>query len=216
MADDKRRKVDDTISELDLRLDGLLGKLGQSLGEMIERLESGEAQELRRSHDVETPHGPVRAEAGLRVRLAGVGRPGGKERAPSQRRQPRPKGQGGAAEARDDRRAGAAAPASAPAQAAPDPSPRKAETESYESDGRWHVCADLPGVSLPEIDVSVAPGPSAGDERRLRVLTEGARRYLAEEALPDGADPSNMEIALRNGVLVISMDLQRADGGETS
>ena len=57
------------LRQIDLQLDGLLGKLGDTLGEMIERLEDGETGEFRRSHELQTPRGPVRAEAGLRVRM---------------------------------------------------------------------------------------------------------------------------------------------------
>ena len=209
MTEDKRRKVDETISELDLRLDDLLGKLGRSLGEMIERLDDGEAQEVRRSHDVETPRGPLRAEAGLRVRFAATGAaPAPAERA--RRRSSKPSSAPPAVDPEPP------APRTRPqaAASADGPEARTPEMESYVDDGHWHLCADLPGATLPEIDVQVLPAHEAGGPRTLVLRSEGARRYAAERELPAAADPSNMDIALRNGVLVISMRLGAADQGQ--
>ena len=209
MTEDKRRKVDETISELDLRLDGLLGKLGRSLGEMIERLDGGEAQEVRRSHEVETPRGPLRAEAGLRVRFTATGAaPEPAERA--RRRSPKPS----SAPPPVDPEPPAPRPRHQAAASADGPEARTPEAESYVDKGHWHLCADLPGATLPEIDVQVLPAHEAGGPRRLVLRSEGARRYAAERELPTAADPSNMDIALRNGVLVISMRLSTADSGE--
>ncbi|MEL6207370.1 MAG: Hsp20/alpha crystallin family protein [Pseudomonadota bacterium] len=225
MADDKRRKIEETMADLDLRLDGLLGKLGGTLGEMLERLDSGETAEFRRDHEVQTARGPLRAETGIRVRMGGLeagaahpgarrrdggsaasGRPG--ERDPAQPVNP---GRDAAATTGDHgpnatRSATGDTPAMDPgAGATNDPSPdpaqtREAHLESYEAEGRWFLCADLPGVTLPEVDVSCADGS-------VTITTTGARRYRARHALPNAADLSDMVIVLRNGVLEIAFGL---------
>lgn len=197
------------LKQIDLQLEGLLGKLGDTLGEMIDRLEDGETGELRRSHEVQTPRGPVRAEAGLRVRM-GLGDAAARQDSPSVAQPVRPR-RAAPSGAADD--AGRRAPgddgsdhAEAGAQAAAkEDAPRALRIDAYPGEGRWILSADMPGVSLPEVTVTVADG-------QIAVASAGRRRYAGRHPLPVGADPSDMDIALRNGVLEITMGMS-GDGG---
>jgi len=183
------------LEQIDLQLEGLLGKLGDTLGEMIARLEDGETGELRRSHEVQTSKGPVRAEAGLRVRM-GLGDATGPDTTG-------PSGSGGDAEPVRPRAAppdrGADDPPRAAGAGGPD-RPRPLRIDAYRGDDRWIFSADMPGVSLPEVSVTCEAG-------QIRVASDGRRSYAGRHALPAGADPSDMDMALRNGVLEITMGL---------
>src|SRR6056297_615222 len=69
MSDQSKKTGRAAIEEIDLRLDGLLGKLGGTLGELLDALDRGETGELQRTHDFQTTRGPVRAETGIRIRM---------------------------------------------------------------------------------------------------------------------------------------------------
>ena len=218
MTDDKRRKLDDAISELDLRLDGLLGRLGASLGEMVDRLEQGDDGEIRRSHEIRTPRGPLRTETGVRVRVGGAAFGGGADDrrparpvSPEDLRTKEPSHGSGAGEPHDDRAGdmsvgtGSAEPGSD--EWVEDVPARAPHLEAYTTDGRWHLCADLPGVTLTDIDIAIGQAEAAHSPGTLILTTRGARRYAARHALPPGIDPDDMSLVLRNGVLEIGFGL---------
>lgn len=243
MAQDKGKKLKDAMAEIDLRLDGLFGKLGDTLAEIAERLEAGEDGEdgeVRRSREFDTPHGPVRAETAVRVRLgvAGSG-PGAGPRGAGRAVGPAMSGgtaeaapaagapAGGAAsgatgsaaaEAEASRQPEAAPPAGsgdAGARATGPASARSVELATHRDGARWVLSADLPGVTLPELDVRVeAATGNVGAPRTIVVETRGARSYAARSLLPEDADPSDMRIVLRHGVLEISVALSDP-GAET-
>lgn len=127
MTDDPKKRLRDVREEIDLRLDGLLGQLGASIGDMLGRLEEG-AGELHHSRTVETERGPVRAEAGIRIRVGGIEA----ERAtqPTQR------------------------PSTAPPKPAPEPPRPVAATILAEPD-LWSLTAELPGVTQADLRLDV-------------------------------------------------------------
>jgi HSP20 family molecular chaperone IbpA len=234
MDEDRRKKLDETMSELDLRLGGLLGKLGDALNEAVSRLETGDDGEVRRTHEIETPKGPLRAETGVRVRLGGLDAGAARGRDPARPVNDPGGGRGrrpDAATARprtaDSPPAGSEASmhgatdrgsAGADAGADADGPPRRPHLEAYRDGPRWVLCADLPGVRLPEIDVRIedariAPGHERPDahaasgeaDRSIVVETRGPRRYALEHPLPPDARPGDMQIVLRNGVLEVAL-----------
>lgn len=210
MDDDKRRKLDETMAELDLRLGGLLGKLGGTLSEVIERLEAGDDGEVRRVHHIPTPRGHLRAETGVRIR---VGALDGSERGQAGRDRTRPVNAAPSGDTRPERER--RSPASR--RPAPDASPRagsaaadRPHVESYTEGARWVLCADLPGVTLPEVDVRIDAG-ARGPE--IAVATTGARRYALRHPLPPEARPDDMQIVLRNGVLEVTLGIGEQGAG---
>lgn len=72
MSDGPRKKPDGDgrLADIMTGLDGIFAALGEVMSEAAERLQAGESGEMRRTFDVETGRGPLRAEAGLRVRFA--------------------------------------------------------------------------------------------------------------------------------------------------
>ena len=169
----------DAIDEIDLRLGGLLGDLGQAVGEMLSRLDAGEGGEILRSGEIQTGRGPIRAEAGIRVRVGGqdVGSAGTEPRA-------RP--------AREDRRP--------PAAKAPAPrTARSIDADILTGDGLWTLTADLPGVTQDGLDVTV-------DDGELVVRGEGrGRLWEGRFDLPPGTSRPDLDVHLKNGVLEISV-----------
>ncbi|MEE4117743.1 MAG: hypothetical protein V2I65_01880 [Paracoccaceae bacterium] len=241
MDEDKRKKLDETMSELDLRLGGLLGKLGDALNEAVSRLETGDDGEVRRTHEIQTPKGPLRAETGVRVRLGGLD--AGAVRRPA-RDPARPVNAADGTPGRNPDAATARPRAGEPQCAGSEPAmqdtpdrgttgddagllPRRPHVEAYRDGPRWVLCADLPGVTLPEIDVRIGPGHDGPDTpaatgdgaappgeggRSILIETRGARRYALEHPLPPDARPDDMQIVLRNGVLEIALGTGN-DGG---
>lgn len=189
MADDDTKKGRAALEEIDLRLDGLLGKLGSSLGDLLEKLETNETAELHRTHEFPTKRGPLRAETGIRMRIGGLDA--------ASRRGPEP------VNPRPDAGAQPEAPpaprAEAPAEAAQSAA-RTAASDTHVSGGRWVLTAELPGVTLPELSIAV-------EDRALRVETTGARRFRVAADLPEEADASDIETVMRNGILEISVAL---------
>lgn len=183
------------LADIEGALEGLLGKLGGTLAELLGKLETGEAGEVRRSATFETGRGPVRAETGIRIRVGGhdVGGP-----ATGPEPVNRPGGQGGGTD-RTERDV-----SSAPR---PDPDPsrggqiREVAFETCVAGLRWIASAELPGVALDDVALRAVDGV-------LRLETTGARRFRGEVALPEAGRSDGMETVLRNGILEVSIGLE--------
>lgn len=70
MTDKKTGRA--ALDGIDIRLGDLFGDLGAALTEMIERLDAGADGEVRRVHEFDTARGPIRAQAGIRIRMGGI------------------------------------------------------------------------------------------------------------------------------------------------
>lgn len=123
--------MDDVRREIDLRLDGLLGEVGKVLGDVFEKLEDG-TSELRHSQDIQTSKGPVRAEAGIRVRMGGATFGGGSD---------------------------TVEPTIQPVNTSRQDSEARAISASILSEpGLWNLTADLPGVAEDGLTLDVTGG----------------------------------------------------------
>ena len=168
----------DAMDEIDLRLGGLLGDLGQAVGEMLSRLDAGEGGEILRSGEIQTGRGPIRAEAGIRVRVAG------QDVGPA-RTEPRSR------PAKGDR--------TPPARKTPAPPVRSIDADILTGDGLWTLTADLPGVTHDGLAVTV-------DDGALVVRGEGrGRLWEGRFDLPPDTTRSDLDVHLKNGVLEISV-----------
>lgn len=187
--DDKPRKPGgDPLGEFAAGFGGLMNALGAAISEISERLDVGETGEVRRSFEVDTGKGPVRAEAGVRIRFAdAAGR--GEER--SGRPFARP--------------VNAPAPAAkqAPAGAGQGRAVRPLDFDILEDAETWRLTADIPGVEADEITLDVVDG-------RLVIETTGPRRYRGSADLPAGVLREDIGLTLRNGILELSCKPGRA------
>jgi HSP20 family molecular chaperone IbpA len=129
----KRKTGRDDAQLIDLKLGDLFGELGHALTDMIDRLDQGGSGEIRRDHRIETERGPIRAQAGIRIRMGGLdtARDG---RDPARPRKP-------------------AAPTAAAA-----PTVRPIEADIVSDGGLWRLVADLPGVSRETLEIAVEDG----------------------------------------------------------
>lgn len=198
MSGPKDPKGREALTDIEAALEGLLGRLGGTLSEMIGKLDAGEAGEVRRSATFDTGRGPVRAETGVRIRVGGLTTDGAKS-APAPVN--RPDGRNGTVRAAAGRGAAEAGPV-----ARAEAEPREAVFETYTADDRWSASADLPGVALDDVSLRVEDG-------QLRLETTGPRRYHGAVDLPPRSDGDAMETVLRNGILEVSLRLGR-DGDE--
>ncbi len=182
----KSNSSTDTIGDIRHGFDGLLGALGDVISEVSERLEAGEAREVHKSFEVETGKGPVRAEAGVRVRFAD-----------------------GAGGARSNSRASMARAVNPERKKetarATEPMPRAIDFEIFEDESIWLLIADIPGVDREELKLSEADGD-------LVIETIGARRFRATCALPEGIRAASLNVSLRNGILELTANVGDAEG----
>lgn len=203
MPEEKKQKTAtaETIAELDSRLSGLLGALGSSLSEVLERLEDSGSAEFHRAHDIKTPQGPLRAETGVRIRFAGqdIGASSPAQPVNRPRRAPDPRPQ---AATRED--ASPTPPDGPGPSPSPAPAPRQPDLVSYTSGNTWFLCADLPGVSPSDLTVTLQSDTLPPS---IQIQTKGQRRYIAEHLLPPEAKPATMSFELRNGVLEIAVQV---------
>ncbi len=167
-----------TANTLDLRLDGLLGELGRAVSEMVERLESG-AGEVTREQSFDTGRGPVKAQAGIRIRMGGVEVQS--DTAPSARRPTQP---------------AAETPPSAP-------KPRDLTGTILEEDGIWSLSADLPGVSEEDLTLN------AEDGQLIVTATARGRQYVGRFPFPEGLRTSDLTVSLRHGILDLTAPLSK-------
>jgi HSP20 family molecular chaperone IbpA len=175
---------DDARGEIDLKLGNLLGELGTALSEMIGRLEQGSTGEILRDREFTTDRGPVRAQAGIRIRLAGT-------EAPRRRSAGAPRPEAAAPASRP-------APGSAPGQGpAPGPEPRPIQAEVVDDGRTWRLTAELPGAARDDLELAVEDGDLV-----ITALTR-TRSFADRVALPAATMLADLRVSLQNGILEI-------------
>lgn len=123
---DEKKKFRKAAEAIDLNLGGLLGSLGEALGEAVQKLtEAGEGT-IDRTEEVQGGKGPIRTHAGVRVRVGGLASAGPKPVNPQRKAPP---------------------PAEAP--------PRALEIDLIEDGPGWMITAEMPGVAPAEVSLSV-------------------------------------------------------------
>lgn len=194
MTKDKTKETSGNgpMDDIKIGVDGLLGALGATIAEITTRLEQGQASDVRKSFEVDTGNGPVRAEAGIRVRFADSGRS-------DQATKPRP--------VNPDRRE--AQTDTGRPDTRMSGSVRPLDVEIIDEDGTWRLVADMPGVEEHEVSLSKDAG-------HLVIETTGARTYRATTVLPSGIEPDELECSLRNGILELSHAPNSTSDGASS
>ena len=130
MTEYPKKRFRKTVEEIDLNLGNLFGTLGQALNEAVNRLDQTGASQSEQSF--ESSKGPVRAQAGFRVRMGGLDT-GAKPK-------PQP--------VNPDR----ARPAS------PQPSVRELAYDLFEDDDAWILTAEMPGAALQDMTLAIEDG----------------------------------------------------------
>lgn len=182
MTDRRENRGRDGLDGIEAGLTGLLGALGETFAEITRRIESGETEGFDRNQSFEVKRGPVRAQAGIRLRMGGMTAEGSAS-------QPRPR-------------------PPAPDQTAGPTKPPHEEIdyEILDTKEQWRLTADLPGVRRSEIALS-----RSGEQ--LLIETTGRRRYRTFVPFPPAADPAEIRLVLRNGILDLRLDT--AQGGDS-
>lgn len=126
----KKKAFEDAAKDIDAGLAGLFGALNDAIGDVMARLDDGTSGTVEHDHTFETPKGPVRAQAGIRLRMGGMEvNTAGAEPKPVNPKRPR------------------AAPA-------PASSPRGLSYEIIADEDVWVLTADVPGVSRKDVQLS--------------------------------------------------------------
>ena len=177
MTDDPKKKLKQAAQDIDVGLNSLFGALGDAIGDMVSRLEDGNSGAVTRDHVIETDKGPLRAHAGIRVQMGGLGaaRSTGDTVQAKPVNPSRPK------------------PARTPAATA-----KPLEYDVFEDQNAWIFTADLPGVAQGDLSL-------ASYGTRLDVTTSGARLYEAQVELGKPFDLDGIETRLHNGVLTLNI-----------
>ena len=171
----------DPIGEIGAGFEGLMSALGAVVSEISERLEAGEAREVHKSFEWDTGKGPVRAEAGFRMRFADQvhgGRDAGERRV-----------------AEPVNTATSRTKAADPNP--PQPPARPIDFEIVVDGNAWRLNADIPGVEESELRLSEDAG-------MLVIETTGARRYACRCPMPEGVRADALSVSLRNGILELA------------
>lgn len=175
MSDDAKKKMKGAAQDIDAGLNGLLGALGDAIGDMVTRLEEGNAGSVMRDHVFETDKGPIRAHAGVRLRMGGldVGTPAA---AP-----PKPVN-----------------PNRATSESSAPQATRSLEYDLFEDADAWIFTADLPGVGGNEVDLEE-------DGSVLHLKTTGTRLFEAQIDLEQAYDFEGIKRRVHNGVLTLNI-----------
>mgnify|MGYP001801680324 CR=1 FL=1 len=168
----------------DLGLGGLFQALGDAVAEVTRQLEDGQTSVLHRSYEIDTGNGPVRAEAGVRVRFAG-GSAGGNSG--DVRPVNRPTGQANATKEQVDTESAS----------------KPVEYDVFETASDWRLTADLPGVGADDLVLSDGDG-------WLLIETTGDRRYRDQVPVPAFVRSAKLDVHLKNGILVLSQSAGEA------
>lgn len=72
MSSSRKKPFQGAAKDIDDGLTSLFGALGDAIGEMVARLEDGNTGAVTRDHVFDTSKGPIRAHAGIRLRMGGT------------------------------------------------------------------------------------------------------------------------------------------------
>lgn len=175
MTDDPRKKLKQAAQDIDLGLNTLFGALGDAIGDMVSKLEDGKSGAVTRDHVIDTDKGPVRAQAGIRVQMGGLGA------------------------ARTDGPAATAKPINPnrnTSQPQRPPRARALEYDIFEEQDAWIFTADMPGVGRDALRLD-------RDGTHLDLKTTGSRLFEARVDLGKPFDFDRIETRLHNGVLTL-------------
>lgn len=128
MSDDPKQKFRKAAEKIDIDLGGLLGNLGEVLGEAVQRLSQAGEAAVDKMTEAQSDKGPIRTHTGLRVRVGGLS-------------------------TRPEKGPAAAKPVN-PDRAKPAPQARPLDCDLVEDGGAWIVTAEMPGVSPEELRLS--------------------------------------------------------------
>lgn len=176
MSEDAKKKMKDAAQDIDIGLNGLLGALGDAIGEMAARLEDGRAGSVTRDHVFDTEKGPIRAHAGVRLRMGGL-------EADRQSRTQSPK---------------PVNPNRVQPEKAPNPAAKPLEYDLFEDADAWIFTADVPGVGQDDVDLKA-------EGTRLYLCTKGARLFEADVDLEQSFDFEGIDTRVHNGVLTLTI-----------
>ncbi|MEM9425091.1 MAG: Hsp20/alpha crystallin family protein [Pseudomonadota bacterium] len=174
-----QKPTGNVLDELTLGLSNLLDTFNDTLSDVSQRLENGQSGEVRRNFDLQTSNGPVRAEAGIKVKFADVGQ--------TEFVEPKSSSVG-------QRSQGGMRQSSGPSGSASGKKLRSIEFEVLEDPDCWRLVADIPGAEKQDVTMHAENG-------ELVIETTGTRRFRGRCTLPDGLTPSDLEVTLRNGIL---------------
>lgn len=178
---EKSNRGKSSFSEIEIGLNGLLGAIGDAVHELARRAGEGGAGELRHVYEIDTQNGPLRAEAGIRIRTAGTDglAPGDHARKSPVKRSARH------ASSERERTSVSSSPV------------RRVAYDILETDEDWRLTADLPGVDEKEITLTdTATG--------ILLETKGRRKYRAEFPVPEGISAARLARRMSNGILELT------------
>ena len=180
MSDDKNKTFRKTVEGMNIDLADLFGSLGGALGgalnEAVERLSRDADIRVDKVEDVPGQQGPVRSHTSLRLRVGGLNVTMEHE-APE--------------DAPED-----AAAAEAPETAENIPPARPIHYELHSDAEGWTLSAELPGVPLEEVQLTV-------EGAELTIETTGARRYRQSLTLPEPCAAETLSRHLEHGILTL-------------
>ena len=175
----KGPKGQDALNEIETRLTGLFGAIGEALSEAAARAGDASSQtDQTWQQQWDTGDGPIRASGGVRIRTAADA---ARARKPDER---------DPAEPINRRAGGKARPADDPAPEAT----RKVAFETLEDDTTWRALAQFPGVAASEVRLDI-------DDGTARLSSTGPRTFVAETPLPGGIDAANISLTVSNGIV---------------
>ncbi|WP_370400187.1 Hsp20/alpha crystallin family protein [Sulfitobacter sp. JB4-11] len=183
MNDKRRDPFGQKPQDIETGLGNLFDALNQAVGQIATKLEDGKSGTISRDHIFETEKGPMRAHAGIRLRMGGIDVGGESPSTPQpvNRKKTPP----------------------APPRPQQQPSAIPLQYDLFEDSGAWVLTADMPGVSRKDITLSQ-------DGTDLVVQTSADRKYHARINLADPFDPDRITVSLRNGILSLNIPKETA------
>jgi len=93
------------------------------------------------------------------------------------------------------------------------------QIETYEKDGKVHVCADLPGLTKDDVHIDIHDDILMIEGERKQQRHDEARgwsersygRFVRSIQLPDGVNPENAKATFKDGVLDIELDAPKVE-----
>lgn len=180
MSNKNRNTINSKARDIDAGLSGLFDVLGQAIGDIASKLEDGKTGAISRDHVFETAKGPMRAHAGIHLRMGGL------DSEQSSTSKPQPVNHA-------SRTKSAATP-----DANVTPKPMPLSHDLFEDNGAWVLTADMPGVSRKDLTLS----RNGAD---LVLETAGLRQYHAQIALSEDFVLDEISVTLRNGILALKI-----------
>lgn len=199
MSKRDKSSFDELREEVEVRLGGILGEMGAALTDALSKIDAQGSGDVQHEVTFDSGKGPVRASAGIRIRP--LGGSAAKTKSDASRDPSKPVNTSGSTPKTQHTK-----PAEPQTANASQSKPRSIAATIFENDGVWTLVAELPGISLEDVSLSIMDNALSIEAK------SSSRHYFGSFALPENISLEDIRTTVQNGILQLAAN--RSTGSE--